>query len=197
MKTFLTSLLVLTVAALSASINPSDLSVAVGSDGTTLIITSTVVVKMNSKVRITDVNGLTLHTAEHKSGSAINTRLQLSALPKGTYSLSFTDAAGNIVQPICLTERGIVVDQTLAVQTYYPHVDLDDKLLTINYLNIPGKRVEISLSDDKGNEFVTDRLAASTTVQRAYSLENLPQGNYYVTVTSPGVRNHITSLRLE
>ena len=69
--------------------------------------------------------------------------------------------------------------------------------MTINYLNSTGSSTRIRLADAEGKAVITDRLPESATVQRAYSLENLPAGEYFVTVSSPDVPSYTTSLRLD
>lgn len=197
MKSLFTTLLILTATMLSASINPSDLKISTDANGHLLTIQSDVALKLPSKLRVIDMNGVLLHSSNLTAGSALNTRLQLRALPTGDYRIEFTDAEGTTVQPLSIDREGIEVNVAMASRSYFPRVDLTEKLLTINYLNIAGNRVDVRLSDGLGNEVITDRLPASTTVQRSYSLENLPQGEYFVTVSSPGSRSHVTSLQLD
>lgn len=197
MKTFLTTLLILTATVLPASINPSDLKITTDSRGHLLTIQSDVSLSLPSELRVLDDNGVLLHNSKLVAGAKLNTRLQLRALPSGDYRIEFTDAEGTTVQPLKIDRQGIEADVALATRSYFPRVDLNDKLLTINYLNVAGDRVDVRLSDNYGNEVIEDRLPASTTVQRSYSLENLPEGEYYVTVSSPGARSHITKLLLD
>jgi hypothetical protein len=197
MKTIFFSIYLLIAATVSASINPIDLIIQADPTSHTLTLRTTTDVDLATTVKIVDADGLVLHTTKLDSGDYLNTRFKLSALPAGTYSVEVSDVQGKTVQPITVGATGITADPALAVRTFYPRIDLDKKLLTINYLNTGGERVEVRLADDNGNEIITDRLPAATTVQRAYSLENLPAGAYYVTVSSPSTQRHTTSLRLE
>ncbi len=198
MKTVLFSLLFfLAVTTASASINPIDLVVQTDPTSHTLTLRTTLAVEQATKVQLKDVNGLVLHTTKLNPGDYLNGRFVLSKLPAGTYYVEVTDVQGKTVQPFTINAGGITADPALATRSFYPQVDLRDKLLTINYLNTSGSSTRIRLADSAGKAVITDRLPESTTVQRAYSLENLPAGEYFVTVSSPDVPSHTTSLRLD
>ena len=198
MKTLLTSLFVLlTLSATRASVNPIDLLVQTDPTSRTLTLRTTTGVDLATKVQLVDANGLVLHTSKLEEGDYLNRRFQLAALPAGTYTVVVTDAQGKTVQPFVLDRQGITSDPALATRTFYPRVELQEKLLTINYLNVSGGSTRVRLNDARGTTVITDRLPAETTVQRAYNLENLPAGEYYVTVSSADVKSYTTSLRLE
>ncbi len=197
MKTLFFTLLFATVTSLSASVNPIDLVIQTDPTTHTLTLRTTTSVEHPTTVKLVDGRGMVLHTAKLKEGDFLNTRFQLSALPSGTYAVEITDELGKTTQPLLLDREGITSDPALATRTYYPTVNLNDKLLTINYLNTTGHSVNIRLVDAKGHEVITDRLTAGPTVQRAYSLKNLPAGEYYVTVTSRDVPYYTTSLKLD
>lgn len=197
MKTFLFTLLFATATVLSASVNPIDLVVQTDPTSHTLTLRTTISVEHPTTVKLVDKDGIILHTTKLAVGDYLNSRFQLSALPSGTYAVEVSDALGKTTQPLVLDAYGISADPALATRTYYPSVNLDDKLLTINYLNRSGHRVNIRLADAKGNEVLTEQLAPSPTVRRAYSLEKLPAGDYYVTVSSRDVPSYTTSLKLD
>ena len=198
MKTILSSLLFLfAVTTANASINPIDLIVQTDPISHTLTLRTARAVDLATKVQLKDGNGLILHTSKLDSGDYLSSRFVLSRLPSGTYYVEVTDVQGKTVQPFTIDGVGITADPTLATRSFYPQVDLTDKLLTINYLNSSGSSTRIRLADAEGKAIITDRLPESATVQRAYSLENLPAGEYFVTVSSPDVPSYTTSLRLD
>lgn len=198
MKAILTSSFLFLITALTAaSINPIDLVIQADPTSHTLTLRTTTSVDLPTSIRIVDVQGLVLHTTKLDSGDYLNTRFKLAALPVGNYSVEVTDVQGKTVQPLQIDSHGITADRALASRSYFPQIDLHEKLLTVNYLNTSGERVNIRLADGQGNEIIADRLPGSTTVQRAYSLENLPAGEYYVTVSSNSVPRHTTSLLLD
>ena len=197
MKTLLTGILFFSLTVASASVNPIDLLVQTDPTSHTLTLRTTLAVELATKVQLRDANGLVLHTAKLSPGDFLNTRFKLDALPGGTYSVTVTDVQGQTVQPFTVDTYGITSDPALATRTFYPRVELSDKLLTINYLNTSGNSTRIRLSDAQGQAVITDRLPGSASVQRAYSLENLPAGDYYVTVSTADTPSHTTNLRLD
>lgn len=180
-----------------ASVDPVDLLVLTTPASHTVTVRTTAGVNSPTKVQIVDNLGRVLHTANLDSGAYLNSRFQLEALPNGEYDVVLSDEMGRTVQPITVDRSGITVDPALAVRTYYPRVDLKEDVLTINYLNTNGKPVAIRLADRSGNELVSDRVDNAPTVQRAYNLENLPAGDYYVTVNAPNTPSYTTTLRLQ
>ncbi|CAH1002252.1 hypothetical protein LEM8419_03170 [Neolewinella maritima] len=198
MKTlFISFLLVFALTSVSASVNPIDLVLQTDPTSHTLTLRTTVAVSLDTKVQLKDRDGLVLHTTKLSPGDYLNGRFKLDALPNGNYFVEVTDAQGKTVQPFTINRTGIDADPALATRTFYPRVNLTDKLLTINYLNTTGSSTRILLADAQGQQVITDQLPESTTVQRAYSLENLPAGEYYVTVSSADVPSYTTSLRLD
>ena len=197
MKNLLIALLLLSLTTASASVNPLDLIVQADPTNHTLILRTTTSVDEDTEVRIYDRDGLVLYTTRVDSGGYLNRRLQLAALPQGDYTVESKDSRGKTVQPLHIGQEGILADPALAIRTFFPRVNLEQKLLTINYLNTGGRDVSIQLKDVNGQDVISDRLPATTSVQRAYSLENLPAGDYFVTVSSPRTPNYTTSLRLE
>lgn len=198
MKTLLTGILLFfAVATTSASVNPIDLLVQSDPTSHTLTLRTTVAADLETKVQLRDAEGLVLHTRKLQPGEYLNGRFQLAALPAGTYTVEVTDAQGKTVQPFVLDRKGITSDPALATRTFYPRVELQEKLLTINYLNTSGSSTRVRLNDAQGTTVITDRLPAEVAVQRAYNLENLPAGEYYVTLSSSDVPSYTTSLRLE
>ena len=197
MKTCLSFLIVFLALPLFASINPEDLVVQTDPTTKTLTLRSVVRFESATKVQILDAAERVLHTANLESGTYLNTRFQLAALPVGYYEIVVADALGRTVQPMLIGEHGIEADPALASRNFFPRVNLKEDLLTINYLNREGSKVDIRLSDENGNAVLEDRLDAATTVQRAYNLEKLPAGEYFVTVRTQRQPNYTTSLRLE
>ena len=197
MKTCLSLLVLFLSLPLFASINPQDLVVQTDPTSKTLTLRSLVRFESSTKVQILDEADRILHTANLDSGAYLNTRFQLSALPAGYYEIVVTDELGRTVQPMLIGTEGIEADPALASRTFFPRVNLKEDLLTINYLNSNGSKVNIELSDEKGNSVIKDRLDAATTVQRAYNLKQLPAGEYYVTVRTARQPAYTTSLRLD
>jgi len=197
MKAILFPLFLLIVATASASVNPIDLIVQADPTSHTLTLRTTTDVELPTAVKILDARGVVLHDKELAAGDYLNTRFRLSALPPGAYSVQISDVQGQTVQPIVVNPTGITADPSLAVRSFYPRIDLEERVLTINYLNTGGNRIRVRLADGQGNEVVTDRLPATTAVQRTYSLENLPTGTYFLSVSASGNQRHTTSLRLD
>jgi hypothetical protein len=196
MKTLILSILLFAAAVSSASVNPIDLIIQADPTSHTLTLRTTTHVEADTKVQIVDAYGLTLHTTRLDSGEYLNKRFKLAALPVGTYDVVVRDEQGETRQPLLIGPNGIEADPALATRSFYPQVRLDQKLLTINYLNTAGSRVNVRLTDAAGNNIISDRLPGEPSLHRAYSLEQLPAGDYYVTVSGGNQLTHTTSVRI-
>ncbi|PPK84124.1 hypothetical protein CLV84_4275 [Neolewinella xylanilytica] len=197
MKTCLSLLTLFLSVTLSASINPADLVVQADPTSKTLILRSISEFDADSKLQIVDRDGRVLHTAKLDSGSYLNARFQLAALPAGDYEIVLSDEMGRTVQPLTIGNTGIQADPALASRTFYPRVNLKESMLTITYLNTAQNEVAIRLADKNGKSVLNDRINSSPTLQRAYNLEQLPAGDYYVTVLVPREPAYTTSLSLK
>lgn len=197
MKTLFLNIILLLGLPLGASVNPIDLIVQADPTSRTLTVRMTTGVERPTTVRIVDRAGLVLHTTKLDSGEYLNTRFKLSALPIGTYDVEVSDRFGKTTQPLVIDAQGITADPGMATRTNFPHVKLKEKLLTVNYLNTSGRGVTIRIVDTKGNEVLEDRIKGTASVNKAYSLERLPAGDYSVTVNATDIPAHTTSLALK
>ena len=197
MKTCLSLLVLFFSVTLSASINPSDLIVQADPTSKTITLRSLTQLQASSKLQILDAQDRLLHTAKLDSGSYLNSRFKLAALPAGEYEIILSDDLGRTTQPLTVGATGITADPALASRTFFPRVNLKENMLTITYLNTEEKSVAIRLADKNGTAVVDDRVATSPTVNRAYNLEQLPAGEYFVTVRVRKEPTYTTSLSLE
>ena len=197
MQTCLSLLVLFFSVTLSASINPSDLIVQADPTSKTITLRSLTQLQAPSKLQILDAEDRLLHTAKLDSGSYLNTRFKLAALPTGEYTIVLSDELGRTTQPLIVEAEGITADPAMASRTFFPRVNLKENMLTITYLNTSEKSVAIRLADKNGTAVVDDRVATGPTVNRAYNLEQLPAGEYYVTVRVPKEPTYTTSLSLE
>ena len=197
MKTCLSLFALFFSVTLSASINPSDLIVQADPTSKTITLRSLTPFQASSKLQILDAQDRLLHTAKLDSGSYLNSRFKLAALPAGEYEIVLSDDLGRTIQPLTVGTTGITADPALASRTFFPRVDLKEDMLTITYLNTEEKSVAIRLADKNGTAVVDDRVTTSPTVNRAYNLEQLPAGEYFVTVRVRKEPTYTTSLSLQ
>ncbi|WP_116108357.1 hypothetical protein [Lewinella sp. IMCC34191] len=197
MKTSISLFAFLFSLTLSASINPADLIVQADPTSKSVVLRSLTEFDADSKLQILDNQGRILHTARLDSGSYLNSRFQLAALPAGKYEIVLSDELGRTIQPMIIDNDGVQADPALASRTFFPRVNLKEDMLTITYLNTASNKVAIRLADKDGMEVLKDRVSTSPTVQRAYNLEKLPAGEYFVTVSVPQEPAYTTSLSLQ
>lgn len=189
--------LFLTAATAGASVNPYDIVVQADGTSQTLILRTTTDVAQDTEVSIRDHRGHTLYSKSLTTGSFLNTRFALSALPTGDYDLVIQDRIGRTTQPVRVTGAGITADPAAARRVFFPQCDVQDgRTLRINYLNHRGQRVDIRVEDATGREVFSDFVNGSTPVQRAYELSRLPRGQYSVRITAKTIDTYTTTFEL-
>lgn len=199
MKKLLFALLLLATnsVGLFASVNPYDIIVRVDVSSETFVIRATVPMTAETKIDLLNENGIGLYNGTIAADHYLNKRFPLASLSDGKYQLVLSDSYGRTVQPLVVRKGLIEQDVSLAEHLLYPRVDLrEERLMVVNYTNKAGSRMNISLADDSGQTVFEDQVKGEV-IKRAYQLDKLEAGAYYVTFSSRDVRKHIVAIALD
>lgn len=199
MKKLLFALLLLVTNSigLSASVNPYDLIVRVDVSSGTFVIRASTPMVADTKIDLMNDNGIGLYNGTIAANHYLNKRFPLASLADGKYQLILTDSIGKTVQPLVVSKGQVIQDLALAKRQLFPRINLrEERLLVVNYTNIEGSRMNISLTDDAGKTIFEDQ-AKGEVIKRAYQLDKLEAGAYYVTFSSKTVRKHTVAFALD
>ncbi|MEL7159786.1 MAG: hypothetical protein AAFN92_03435 [Bacteroidota bacterium] len=192
--TFLTALFATATA--MASIDPYDLIVRADVTNGSFVVRTTTTVPATATIEILTAAGTTVYNGTLPAGHYLNKRFPLASLQLGTYKLVFTDSLGQTVQPLLVTKKNIRQDPTKARRQLFPRVKLqDDRLLVVRYRSNTDHRVNIEVANRAGQTVFADRVDGPA-IKRAYQLDKLAAGDYYVTVSSRNVKRHTTAIAL-
>ncbi|MEM1221004.1 MAG: hypothetical protein AAGH79_18930 [Bacteroidota bacterium] len=199
MKKLLFALLLLVTNSigLSASVNPHDLIVRVDVSSATFVVRSTIPMNAETKIELLNADGLGLYNGTIAEKHYLNKRFPLASIADGEYQLILSDLRGKTIQPLVVKKGVITQDLALAKQQFFPRVDLqDNRLMVVRYNNKEGNRINISVANGSGETVFQDQVKGED-IKRAYQLDKLEAGAYYVTFSSRTVRKHTVAIALD
>lgn len=189
--------LLFTVSGLCASVDPYDVVVREDRTSETIVMRTTVPFSHDTKLQLLDGNDFAIYSRSFTAGSFLNKRILRSDFLNGNYTLVIADETGRTEIPLHLSRKGISYDAGEGRQLTFPRVDMSkERLLVLNYNNESGKRVNVSLTNEDGQQVFNEQLEGEG-IRRSYQLDQLEAGNYTVTVTSRSVMNYTAAIALQ
>ena len=195
----LTTLMVLLLVSLGmqASVDPYDVVVSEDRTSGTILLRTTIPLANKTEMSILDRAGNSLFSQSLAGNRFLNKRFKRASLPNGDYYLVFSDSLGRTTIPLSVSREAIIGDIQGAIQVIYPTLDLQNKrMLVLYYDNQTGKRVNVRLTNENGDQVFSDQLVGES-IKRSYQLKNLDAGNYFVTVSSRDVKSYTAAIALQ
>lgn len=182
-----------------ASIDPQDLTIQRDVTSNSIVIRSTIALEQLSELRLVDPFGNVVFTSSIPAGSFVNKRFSIAPFTAANYELTLADQSGITTVPMRLgATTGNLADFANASRKLYPRVDLRaERTLVVDYNNVSGKRVNISIANEAGKTVFSDQVSGEKTVQRAYKLDQLESGDYQLIVSASDVKRHSTAFALQ
>lgn len=147
--------------------------------------------KENTTVILQDEYGAVLLREETKGNTTYAKLLNLGNLPAGNYYLRVVTSLKEVVQPIVLTEKEVVINPNRQREFFAPVIKAQDGRLDISLFNSRLSDVEITILDDRDNAAFSETLQNVVIVQKRYDLSQLRWGAYTVQVrTSEKLYQH-------
>ena len=116
-----------------------------------------------------------------KYSTQVGKRFNFENLPKGKYSIIFSDNYKSTEQFFTLNTNELIVLPNI-VTLFKPVINVTEDFIDFNYL-APGKKTTISISDDF-NDFFTLNINNEKNINKRFDTRNLPKGTYHITVYS-------------
>lgn len=199
MKLFATLLtLLFTVSGRCASVDPYDVVVTEDRTTATVILRTTVAVPNDAEIQLFDGQNFVVYYHALSSGEYLNKRILRADFLSGHYTLVFTDRGGRTEIPFQLhRNKAMSFDINDCRHFAYPAVDLRrERMLVVRYPNESGKRVNVRLTNEEGQQVFADKLQGEG-IRRSYRLSELKAGKYTVTVTSTSLEDYTTAIALQ
>lgn len=147
-------------------------------------------------VSITNREGATLMKEEVGATTHTETVFDLENLPVGSYSLIIKSESKETIQPIKLTTRDLIIDESNST-SYFP-VNFTQRRgsLTISFLNPTNSVVRVYVLDQTGRKIYQDEIKDQMVIDKEYNFKKqLPAGGYTVVVDN-AMHNYTKNIKL-
>lgn len=137
-------------------------------------------------IRIFDDEGLSLLNEKIEINRALSKSYDLSNMPNGIYEVEIEDDISLRKYFVIKTLDTIEVMENAEEKIFKPTVSLEESLLKFNLLNLGSSEVELSLSNEIGEEIYSEKIQNTIAIHKAFDLSKLPLGEYSVEVKIDG-----------
>lgn len=135
----------------------------------------------SSHMILRDSDGLVVHDEKIKRGVE-HRMFNLKNLPDGEYILSVAYDSTTNWEHIFVQDGSLRLEKDLKTITS-PAIMLNDSKLDLNMLCFADAKVSVSIWDESGQLLSKEYFDANGNIQRRYNLEELEEGDYYISVS--------------
>ncbi len=136
-------------------------------------------------LQVRDAKGQVLMTERIKNVKSFERILSLENLDAGAYLIVLATPMQDILQPLEITENGLVINEAKQKAYFAPAVRVNGKIVDINLLNSRISDVELMLFDSNGQPVYKENLQNIIKVQKRLNMTELPAGLYTLKVVTP------------
>lgn len=133
-------------------------------------------------IRIFDAEGLSLLKEKIEVDKAFSKSYDLSKMPNGIYEVEIEDNISFRKYFVITTSGSIEVMENAEQKIFKPIVVLEESFLKFNLLNLGKGDVDLSLSNEYGEEIYLEKIQDSIAIHKGFDLSKLPAGVYAVGV---------------
>lgn len=153
-------------------------------------------VSVETSIRIVDVEGFTLVEESAAANETFEKVFNLENLKSGRYTLIIKSSYKETVQPITVTGRHLIVDESKR-QEYFPAIiNTVGESVNLSLLNPTKSQVTFSILNNAGDVLYRDVLKDMVTIEKIYDLSQMSEGRYTIRVnTSHETFYHNVNLR--
>jgi len=124
-------------------------------------------------------------------------RFNLSKLKNKEYQLLLEDDFKTIIQPVRITDEGIVIDAASRKVEFKPYISIDDgaDLLDVNWLLQTSKDFQLKIKDIENEVIYENAISQVQKVHRRYDISELKAGTYFL-MLSDGDNEHYQTVSI-
>ncbi len=141
--------------------------------------------KDKAEIILTDESGQILLSQETKGEQAFAKVFNLNQLPEGEYFLTVSTSLTETVQPLTLTENGVLLDSGKKREFFKPVIRVAEGHVDISLFNGRIGDVSVRILDHNNVAVFQEKLENVLVVEKRYRLAQLPWGNYSIEVATP------------
>ncbi|NNE25434.1 MAG: hypothetical protein HKN09_01205 [Saprospiraceae bacterium] len=134
-------------------------------------------------LRIYDKNGKELMNEVLKDVVKDVKKINLKNLPEGNYEFIIEDKLKKEIRPFELG-RTLVSFKEQEREYFNPMIDQDGDFIILNFLAFAGHKVNVRINDAEGNRIYSSTIDANGSVNKAYNIEELSEGNYTFVISN-------------
>lgn len=139
-------------------------------------------VSAETSVQILDQEGFTLIEESVAASEAFEKVFNLEKLQAGIYTLVIKSNYKETVQPMIITGRNLIVDESKRKEFYPAIIKMEKNNVNLSLLNPTKSKVVLSIQDATGETLYRDALNDLMVVEKRYDLSQLSSGQYTVVV---------------
>ena len=137
------------------------------------------------EIQVKDMQNIILHS-ENFQGTYYSKKFDLTTLPSGSYVFEVTGKTKVKNMTFKVTEDNVEFkDETLTV-IFKPVITLKDKSVRISKLALNLEPLKIEVYDDTHDLLYSEILKGEMDLKRMLNFEEVPSGNYKISLTSNG-----------
>jgi hypothetical protein len=142
--------------------------------------------KQTVNVQIVNENHVVVMEDKVKNQAEFLKQYRVTTLPSGHYNLVVTKERSRITQPFDVQNGELSVQETGKMVKYFPTFGYKNGNLDINFLLGYYGTITVNILDDNGNNLHSRKSENVLTLNKRYSLEQLPHGVYKVQLVADG-----------
>lgn len=141
--------------------------------------------KEDASIALRDTEGIILLEEQTEGKGNYSKVYNLSNLPEGTYYMSIKTSLKKTVQPIKLTAYGVEIDTGRRKEFYAPIIRAQEGQVDVSLYNGTAADVQITIFGNGQEVIYEEKLENVVLVEKRYSTERLPRGQYNFVINTP------------
>jgi hypothetical protein len=137
----------------------------------------------NEKIKIFDNNG-TLLFFDHIKKEHYLKVFAMDKLPYGEYHVIYEDDTKISLAIVVKSKDGMLLTSDFSYVKFKPMINQKNDYLNIGFTNSEYNDVDISISDDQGNELIEITNLKGLIIKKTFNTKNLPAGEYVIKLKS-------------
>lgn len=145
-----------------------------------MINVSLVDVKQGEKLFLKDYYGFVLFDLTLNASVAYQKYFNFSRVENGVYFVETESEFEIKVTPVYKSDKGISLVENSAVTIFKPQVKVNEKRVSLMFINTKKAPVSISLYDQNSVELIEEKEIEEKIIERTYDFSTVGKGTYYL-----------------
>jgi hypothetical protein len=139
-------------------------------------------VSEQTSVRIQDQEGFTWVEEKVAVSGQFKKVFDLGSLPFGSYTLIIKSKINEIVQPLTVSNKELILDESKRVEYFQANMIQKRENVKVSLMNPTNSEVRVFVINSKGMVLYQDAIKGQMIIDENYNLKHLPSGKYTLVV---------------